>query len=62
MGITLRKNNISKEKTKKQDLATFLKHNCDYVNADEQKEFEKNKEILKRDKSTGREISIDEFL
>lgn len=63
MKVTLKKNiSVSKEETKKQDLATFLKNNCDYVNADEQKEFEKIKENLEEDSSEGREISIDKFL
>lgn len=62
MKVTLRKTNILKKETKKQDLATFLKNNCDYVNIDEQKEFEKIKENLKKDSSESREISMDELL
>lgn len=50
------------EETEKQDLATFLKNNCEYVDEEEQKEFEKIMAELKNDTSEGREISLDELL
>lgn len=46
----------------KQDLATFLKNNCEYVDDEEQKEFENIMEELKADNSEGREISLNELL
>lgn len=50
------------EETEKQDLATFLKNNCEYVDENEQKEIENIMAELKNDTSEGREISLDELL
>lgn len=50
------------EEAEKQDLATFLKNNCEYVDDEEQEELEKIMTELKNDTSEGREISLDELL
>lgn len=50
------------KESEKQDLAEFLAANCEYVDSDEQKEFDEIIEELKNDTDEGREISLDELL
>lgn len=50
------------KKMEKQDLYIFLKNNCEYVDNNEQKEFENIIEKLKVDNSEGREITLNELL
>ena len=48
--------------TEKEDLATFLAKNCEYVDDEEQKDFDKIIDELKADEDEGREINLNEIL
>ena len=48
--------------TEQEDLATFLAKNCEYVDDEEQKDFNKIIDELKADEDEGREINLNEIL
>ena len=60
-GIVL-KDTLDIAEIEKEDLATFLAKNCEYVEDKEQKDFDRIIDELKSDEDEGREINLNEIL